>query len=1451
MGFKVYGMMKDFQVVSGRKALEGLKLEASKHGTDLVRDAAAKGINFDADLSNDKVLYFRAKMLGYDLPNGNGDAISRVYAADFGPSFIGKHLDLNHETDLQNIIGKVVSTFHVEAALPLVDAQGRVVGSVMELQERIIGLNALADDDSDATRELQLEGICRIDRNTELGELVAQKLIAGTIDGVSQEASTDYATCSVCGHKIGSPMDKVCAHLENGSLMIRSYQVEGKKNKVLAFKNHANPVGTGLAVVPVPAYDRGRVQQMQEQVRAGKLSMTAALLDLKVQALLNQKPEHIMEAIAALENGTFTAALDSALTKLNGHETLALMEKFKGTPVKAGATCSICKEPLADPSEDAMKAHIQEKHSQTLGDEARGEQAARAQGVVAAPRVTPDDLGGGTGEVVDKLRSFDAENPVPGKGPRYTWVFTWNDKSRGATRGEWSESREGAQVALDHFIRTGIINKRDGSTYHLEAAPGFNNWLDTFISEKGIDLEETFDVEGPSGTNVIPYGVIVEHMKKSNAAEQAKLKNAIVYIDFKNGDVRHFFRHLGQAIAAGKAPEANLLAEWKGWETATGVEVVSKAGVEEFATLEEAKAKYPTLDPVQGSSEFTWAMKGSDGKMRFEDWGTNELLSASLKASSDDIENAREAYARKKLGKKLEGMDDEAEDQAIQDFIDENEEEVDAYVRRTVKAGLVKAKLMEVLAVWGQPLGLGAESALLAYEQSPAIKAEVDALMAAEKTVELPRTHVKEDMEEEGAIIKSAEAAKKAAEAMKAEDKAALKADMSDLAIKEVEEGRKAAENTILDAEKAKAALQRYGLSEQASEAIWEAEAAAQRAKERFAEGRQLSDAVLGAMFFRKPSLLASYWTITAADGTVVLRVTLGALSGGRLERSLVLAGKTINLSDHLTTTWGADLVAESQKRGAEAVLAELEAAQAAWELKAEPSEPYIVETINGQDIWHDPANTEGNAYWVDKEGHEELSFKTLEQAQAYLNTGKDPLRASGEMFQEVTGDEPYKVVDLDTGGESYHTDKKDAYKMAWVIKTKLGHNYRIEVRKPSTPDSAEELLEHPGVSHPIPGASLKADLLDEVEQLRQAYLAARDAREADPDNAELEQAYLAAQSAYRSAKAANEKDFFDNFNKMSREARAQFDEAALGPKVKAGMKFTDLPLTVKAGETIESLTQKIDRLKKRRENMNDKESPPGRADFEKKHQRIAKLTEEIDSLWNKRAALIKEARAVTKASLAVKAGEEAVVEDDIDELFRGDIVEINYRPNKVDRENGSTPYQGQAEVTSKKQARYSDDIEYAFKIISPGDPDDGEDDVMFGIGDVVKLITPSPRRGKERKLTLPDIQPFSKLDDEARMDQLEALGLQNWEVVDDYSGRGMHGETSPFAFTVEHTSDAQDRKLTESGLRRDSLGRKTIYYLQAGVAKKSVKAPSPKDNAEPKTPDPAVHPQGGSNQAK
>ena len=78
----------------------------------------------------------------------------------------------------------------------------------------------------------------------------------------------------------------------------------------------------------------------------------------------------------------------------------------------------------------------------------------------------------------------------------------------------------------------------------------FEKWLDTLIEEKELDTEATFEVEGPEwGWNLIPLGCVIEAIKSSPRHEQAKIKNMIVKIDFVNGDVMDYFKHIAQAIA--------------------------------------------------------------------------------------------------------------------------------------------------------------------------------------------------------------------------------------------------------------------------------------------------------------------------------------------------------------------------------------------------------------------------------------------------------------------------------------------------------------------------------------------------------------------------------------------------------------------------------------------------------------------------------------------------------------------------------------------------------------------------------------------------------------------------------------------------------------------------------------------------------------------------------------
>lgn len=78
----------------------------------------------------------------------------------------------------------------------------------------------------------------------------------------------------------------------------------------------------------------------------------------------------------------------------------------------------------------------------------------------------------------------------------------------------------------------------------------FNTWLDALIEEKGIHVESIeFEKMGKSGMNIIPLGVVIEHIKIASKEEQKQIKTTLVKIDFLNGDICHFFNHLAGAIA--------------------------------------------------------------------------------------------------------------------------------------------------------------------------------------------------------------------------------------------------------------------------------------------------------------------------------------------------------------------------------------------------------------------------------------------------------------------------------------------------------------------------------------------------------------------------------------------------------------------------------------------------------------------------------------------------------------------------------------------------------------------------------------------------------------------------------------------------------------------------------------------------------------------------------------
>lgn len=79
-------------------------------------------------------------------------------------------------------------------------------------------------------------------------------------------------------------------------------------------------------------------------------------------------------------------------------------------------------------------------------------------------------------------------------------------------------------------------------------ADPFGQWLDSFLDEKGIDLNDSFEFDN-GGFALISVGAVIEAIRSSDNKTKAIIKEKLVGIDFINGDVMHFFRFLAQNMA--------------------------------------------------------------------------------------------------------------------------------------------------------------------------------------------------------------------------------------------------------------------------------------------------------------------------------------------------------------------------------------------------------------------------------------------------------------------------------------------------------------------------------------------------------------------------------------------------------------------------------------------------------------------------------------------------------------------------------------------------------------------------------------------------------------------------------------------------------------------------------------------------------------------------------------
>lgn len=76
-------------------------------------------------------------------------------------------------------------------------------------------------------------------------------------------------------------------------------------------------------------------------------------------------------------------------------------------------------------------------------------------------------------------------------------------------------------------------------------------WIDTFVAEKGYDLEEHLEVPGPTwGANLIPLSLVVDAIRAARPDELAAIKKTLIALDFTDPEApKRYLTQLAQNLA--------------------------------------------------------------------------------------------------------------------------------------------------------------------------------------------------------------------------------------------------------------------------------------------------------------------------------------------------------------------------------------------------------------------------------------------------------------------------------------------------------------------------------------------------------------------------------------------------------------------------------------------------------------------------------------------------------------------------------------------------------------------------------------------------------------------------------------------------------------------------------------------------------------------------------------
>ena len=75
------------------------------------------------------------------------------------------------------------------------------------------------------------------------------------------------------------------------------------------------------------------------------------------------------------------------------------------------------------------------------------------------------------------------------------------------------------------------------------------DFFTTFFDEKDL-VEKTYEVEINGTWHLIPTSIVIQQIKTASGADKKKIEMVLRKLDFLNGDIHHFLKHLAVGIAA-------------------------------------------------------------------------------------------------------------------------------------------------------------------------------------------------------------------------------------------------------------------------------------------------------------------------------------------------------------------------------------------------------------------------------------------------------------------------------------------------------------------------------------------------------------------------------------------------------------------------------------------------------------------------------------------------------------------------------------------------------------------------------------------------------------------------------------------------------------------------------------------------------------------------------------